>query len=172
MTTPSDPNLLIGGLAVGVLLMAAAWRLIVWVRNAPLTPDPWEAEVEQKVQEPETPEICPHCLTELPPTAWFCERCGRAVGPYNNWMPYLQVFSEGEVLRSATCDRLRRSPLVVIGYFLLTLTFLPVIVLQALGSWPPGLLILLVLCCYWFSFLKNLKRSKEDPAESPPQNTP
>jgi hypothetical protein len=162
MAAASNPNMLIGGFAVGALLMAAAWRLIAWVRSAPLTPDPWDAETEKKIQEPETPEICPHCLTELPPTAWFCQRCGRAVGPYNNWMPYLQVFSEGEVFRNATCDRLRSSPLILIGYFLLSLTFLLSIILQPFGSWLLSLVMLLALLSYWSSFLKNLERSKED----------
>lgn len=165
MAAASDSNMLIGGLAVGALLMAAAWRLIIWVRDAPLTADPWDAEVEKKLQEPETAEICPHCLTELPPTAWFCQRCGRAVGPYNNMMPYLQVFSEGEVLRSATCDRLRSSPLILIGYFLLSLSFLLSIILQPFGSWLLSLLMLLALLSYWSSFLKNLKRSKAEETE-------
>jgi len=164
----NDPNLVVAGFATGGLLLFGLWRLIVWVRDAPVTPDPWDVAVEQKLQQPETPEVCPHCLTEQPPTAWFCRRCGRAVGPYNNVMPYLQVFSEGEVFRSGTSERLRKGPLILVGYLLLSLNFLPLIMLQPFGSgsWIFGLLILPVLFSYWSSVLKNLNRSKSEPPEN------
>ena len=170
MVAPSDPNLIVAGLALGGLLLAALWRFVVWIRDAPATPDPWDAEVEQKLSEPDAVEVCPHCLTEQPPTAWFCKGCGRAVGPYNNMMPYLQIFSEGEVFRNATCDRLRSSPLILIGYFLLSLAFLASIILRPFGSWLLSLLALLALASYWFSFLKNLKRSKAEETESQREN--
>jgi hypothetical protein len=161
----SDPNLIIAALALGGLVLAALWWLIGWVRDAPVTPDPWDLAVEQKLQEPETPEVCPHCLTEQPPTAWFCKRCGRAVGPYNNVMPYLQIFSEGEVFRSGTSERLRKSPLILIGYLLLSLNFVAFVFFQPAGSWLFGVLILLGLFSYWSSLLENLKRSKDEPAD-------
>jgi hypothetical protein len=146
MLIGNDPNLFIGELAAGGLALAAFWGLIAWVRNAPITPDPWDAEVEQKLSDPETAEICPHCFTPQPPTAWFCARCGRAVGPYNNLMPYVQIFSEGEVFRNGTSGRLRKSPLILIGYFLISLgmfSFLAPI--------------------YLFSLLLNWKRSTDEP---------
>lgn len=161
MGAPSDPNLIVGGLALGGLALVGLWRFVLWIRDAPAAPDPWDAEVEQRLSEPDAVEICPHCLTEQPPTAWFCQRCGRAIGPYNNLMPYVQVFSEGEVFRSATCERHRGRPLILVGYFLISLTFLPFIIMQPFGSWFLSLFILLALVSYWFSFLKNLKRSKD-----------
>lgn len=170
MVPPSDPNLIIGGLAVGGLLLVMLWRVVVWIREAPATPDPWDAEVEQKLSDPDAVEVCPHCLTEQPPTAWFCKGCGRAVGPYNNLMPYIQIFSEGEVFRSATCDRLRRSPLILIGFFLISLNFLALVIVQPYGSWFFSLLILLALLSYWFSFLKNLKKSKAGETERQKDN--
>jgi hypothetical protein len=123
MTGASDPNILIGEIALGGLALAAFWRLIVWIRDAPTRPDPWDAEVEQKLSE--AVEVCPHCLTEQPPTAWFCKGCGRAVGPYNNLMPYLQVFSEGEVFRNGASGQFRKRPLVLAGYFLVILGMYP-----------------------------------------------
>jgi hypothetical protein len=105
--------------------------------------------VENQLQA--APEICPHCSTPQPPTAWFCEHCGRAVGPYNNLMPYLQVFSEGEVFRNGASGQFRRRPLILAGYFLLgfgMLSFLAPI--------------------YWFSLLLNL-RSPETAQEAVPE---
>ncbi|HEX5397866.1 MAG TPA: hypothetical protein VFY06_02325 [Verrucomicrobiae bacterium] len=170
MVAPSDPNLIIGGLALGGLLLVILWRVVVWIRDAPATPDPWDAETDQKLSEPDAVEVCPHCLTEQPPAAWFCKGCGRAVGPYNNMMPYIQIFSEGEVFRSATCDRLRRSPLIVIGFFLLSLNFLTLVFVRPYGSWFWSLMILLALLSYWSSFLKNLKRSKAEETKNPDED--
>jgi hypothetical protein len=149
MFATSDPNLLIGGMATGGLALAALWKLVTWIRDAPVRPDPWDGEVENQLQA--APEICPHCSTPQPPTAWFCEHCGRAVGPYNNLMPYLQVFSEGEVFRNGASGQFRRRPLILAGYFLLgfgMLSFLAPI--------------------YWFSLLLNL-RSPETAQEAVPE---
>jgi len=153
MFASSDPYQVIGGLAIGGLLIAALWRLIVWVREAPVKPDPWDAEVEQKLSEPDAAEICPHCSTPQPPTAWFCRHCGKAVGPYNNLMPFVNVFSEGEVLRNGTTGRFRNRPLVLIGYFLITLGINP--------FFAP---------IYWFFLLLNLKRPPHEPESAEEQN--
>jgi len=153
MIAAGDPNTIIGGLAIGGLMLAGLWRLIVWVREAPVKPDPWDAEVEQKLSEPEAVEICPHCSTPQPPTAWFCQHCGKAVGPYNNLMPFLNVFSEGEVLRNGTAGRFRNRPLVLIGYFLITLGINP--------FFAP---------IYWFFLLLNLKRPPHEPEAAEEQN--
>ncbi len=151
MIAASDPNLLVAGFGAGFLALAGLWRLIVWVREAPIKPDPWDAGVEQKLSEPEAAEVCPHCLIQQPPTAWFCKHCGSAVGPYNNMMPYLNVFSQGEVLRNGAADRLRTNPLIIAGYLLFSLSayvvFAPI---------------------FWFFLFKNLKLSREEkPGEQP-----
>ncbi len=121
MFAASNPDLFVAQIAIGGLVLAGFWRLIVWVRNAPVRPDPWDAGFEQKMQDPDTPETCHHCSTPQPPGAWFCEHCGCAVGPYNNLMPYVQVFSEGEVFRSGTSGQFRKRPLILLGFFLISL---------------------------------------------------
>lgn len=150
MIAASDPNMIIAGFAAGGLVLAGLWRFVGWIRDAPVTPDPWDAEVEQKLSEPETPEVCPHCSTPQSPTAWFCPNCGRAVGPYNNLMPFVQVFSEGEVFRNGTSGQFRNRPVILIGYFLITL-----------GTFP------FLTPIYLFSLLLNWKRppSTAEPAE-------
>jgi hypothetical protein len=151
MVAVSDPNLIVGGFGLGLLALAVLWRLIAWIREAPLTPDPWDAEVEQKLQEPETQEVCHRCMTPQEPGAWFCKHCGAAVGPYNNLMPFLNVFSEGEVLRNSIRDRFRNRPLIVIGCSLIILNIFP-----------------LFAPIYWFSLLLNLKRpsDRQGPADA------
>lgn len=155
MFAATDPNLIVGGYAAAGLAVYLFWRLIIWIRDSPVKPDPWESEMTQIIADPETPETCPHCSTPQPPTAWFCEHCGRAVGPYNNLMPYLQIFSEGEVLRNGTSGQFRKRPLILIGYLLLSLGMLSV--------FAPIL---------WISLLGNYRRS-DLPQENPPgQNIP
>lgn len=120
----NDPNQMVAGLGVGFLLLVGLWQLITWVREAPTKPDPWDAEVERKLEEPEAVEICHRCFNQQPPNAWFCEHCGSAIGPYNNWMPYLHIFSTGEVLRNGIMDKLRPNVFTISGYLLLSIHFL------------------------------------------------
>ncbi len=112
--------MIVANIGFAILALAAFWRFFLWIREAPVTPDPWDVETQQKISEPDAQEICPHCSTPQPPDVWFCAHCGRAVGPYNNLMPYLQVFSEGEVLRNGTSGQFRKRPLILIGYLLIT----------------------------------------------------
>ena len=153
MIAASDPNMIIAGFAVGGLVLAVFWRFIVWIRDAPVKPDPWDAEMEQKLSEPEAQEVCPHCFTEQPPTAWFCAHCGSAVGPYNNMMPYVQIFSEGEVFRNGTSGRFRNRPVILIGYFLITL-----------GTFP------FLAPIYLLSLLLSPKRQPGEPEATEEQN--
>lgn len=162
-----DPNLIVGGYALAGLAAYLCWRLIVWVRDSPTHPDPWEAEVSQKLADPETQEICPHCSTPQPSTAWFCEHCGRAVGPYNNMMPYLQVFSEGEVLRNGTSSRLRKGLLIPLGYFLISVNFVLMGLMSASTSPMLALLLFAGLFSYWILIFKNVFRRNDVEADIP-----
>jgi len=153
MIAASDPNMIIAGFAVGGLVLAVFWRFVVWIRDAPATPDPWDAEVEQQLSESEAVEVCPHCFTEQPPTAWFCAHCGSAVGPYNNLMPYVQIFSEGEVFRNGASGRFRNRPVILIGYFLVVL-----------GTFP------FLAPIYLLSLLLNSKRTSGEPEPAEEQN--
>jgi hypothetical protein len=169
MVAASDPNTIIGGVALGGLALTGLWRFIVWVREAPVRPDPWDAETEQKLSEPEAQEVCHHCLAPQPSNAWFCEHCGSAVGPYNNWMPYIHIFSIGEVLRNGVMDKLRPNVLTISGYLLLSVNFFFFIIIRPhIASLGFVLLIFAALLLYWFLLFKNLKRLREEkPGEQP-----
>jgi hypothetical protein len=144
MAGASDPNLIVGEIALMGLALVCVWRFFVWIAKAPLTPNPWSEEIEKQLHEPDAVEICHRCLTPQPPTAWFCENCGNAVGRYNNWMPYIYVFSQGEVLRNGVMHKFRVRPLIVVGYLLYSLAcylvFAPI---------------------YWYRLFRNLRRCKE-----------
>lgn len=166
MAAVSDPNLIVGGFGIGLLALGVLWRFITWIRDAPKTPDPWDAAVEEQLQEPEAQQVCHRCLTPQKPDAWFCAHCGAAVGPYNNLMPFLNVFSEGEVLRNGLSDRFRNRPLVAVGYALIALSF----VLRLVINYPlvgVGVLSFVALF-YWVSVLRNLKRppDRQEPVDA------
>ena len=93
--------------------------------TAPVLPDPWPREVEDAVRSPEALPVCHRCLTPQDSPTWFCPECGTAVGPYNNIMPYLYIFSLGEVFRSGVEREARFTRLTVPGYILLALTEMP-----------------------------------------------
>jgi hypothetical protein len=67
------------------------------------------------------------------------------VGPYNNLMPYLNIFSEGEVFRNGASGRFRNQPVILIGYFLISL-----------GSYA------LFAPIYWFFLLSSLKQPPKE----------
>ena len=140
----SGPEHLIGEVALAVLAVLLAWRAIVWFMQIPVPPDPWGQEIEKALHDPEAVEVCHRCFDPVTPGSWFCQHCGCAVGPYNNLMPYIDVFSQGEVLRNGTNDKLPQNALIIGGYLLLSLNmyfvFAPI---------------------YWVLFFKNLRRQKE-----------
>jgi hypothetical protein len=110
--------------ALGVVGVLAFWRALLWIKNSPVHPDPWDDATQQTVEGVDVPEVCHHCSTPLSPGSWFCEYCGRAVGPYNNLMPWVNAFSEGEVYRSGVLEHVRRSPFLIAGYLLISLSYL------------------------------------------------
>ena len=48
----------------------------------------------------------------------FCPECGTAVGPYNNIMPYIRIFSYGEVYRVGVGPRAHFTPLTIVGHLI------------------------------------------------------
>ncbi|HEV2435075.1 MAG TPA: hypothetical protein VG077_03685 [Verrucomicrobiae bacterium] len=161
MMATSDPNLMVGGFGLGLLALAFLWRLIAWIREAPQTPDPWDAEVEQKLQDPDVRQVCHRCLTPQEPEIWFCKHCGAAVGPYNNLMPFLNVFSEGEVLRNGVSAPFRNRRFIALGYCLITLGFF----LQLVLDYP--LLTVGIFAFFGLAYLGSVLRNLKRPANRP-----
>ena len=162
MKTATDPALLVGSLALVALAIGLFWRLIVWIRDAPVRPDPWETDVAQQVAAPEAVEVCPHCLTEQSATGYFCEKCGAATGPYNNLMPDVNVFSMGEVLRNGTSGKFPVNALTLAGFVLYPLLqCLPIffVVFFATSVNFPALAFFLVLPGYLFLLVRNVRRN-------------
>jgi len=71
------------------------WRvglfLIEWQRSILIPPDPWDAEMTEKLNDPEAVPVCHHCFTPQEHDRWFCPECGAAVGPYNNYLPLIHI---------------------------------------------------------------------------------
>jgi hypothetical protein len=66
-------------------------------------------------------------------------------------LPYVYLFSEGEVLRAGVTERIRRTPLIVIGYVLLPLS-----------------IFVIAAPVYWYFLFKNLQRRDDAEAEASP----
>jgi hypothetical protein len=128
---------------------AAVYRFFQWVMEAPRTLDPWGKETEEEVNQ-QGVSLCLRCLTPQEHNGWFCPECGATVGPYCNYLPYVYIFSEGEVLRAGVTDRIRRSSFITIGFVLLSVATFTIL--------AP---------IYWFFLLKNLQRI-EVPPDLPP----
>jgi hypothetical protein len=134
-------------------VVLAAIVIACWVFSADnSSPDPWSPEIERLIQDPAVEPLCHRCLTPQSPIGWFCPECGAAVGQYNNYMPFLYLFSEGEVMRAGVLDRVRPSPVVVVGYLLYSIAsyaiFAPV---------------------YWYFLFSNLSRHAAGSKTEPPE---
>lgn len=127
------------------------YRLALWIRRAPRTDDPWGRDADEAVNHYGAIPLCHHCLTPQQHSGWFCPECGATVGPYCNYLPYVYIFSQGEVLRAGVSERMRRSRLITFGYVLLSL-----------GMFAFAAPI------YWFFLFRNLRRGSEPPVEAPP----
>lgn len=134
-------------------LFVLTWRLIVWVREARNTPDPWDTEVDEALRQPEVVEVCHHCFAAQPSAAKFCAECGSAVGAYNNLLPFEYIFSMGETLRTGVVGRYRVNFVTICGFFLWSLSqymiFAPI---------------------YWFHWIRNLAQMRNQPG-APEPNT-
>jgi hypothetical protein len=136
-------------IGLAVVLGVGLYRLVQHIRRVVPRPDPWDADIEQAVNGDDAIPICHRCLTEHDVNAWFCPKCGAAVGEYNNLLPFVQVFSEGEVLRNSLFDRLRITPLTVAGFFVFTASLA---VLTGIG--------IVLAPIYWALFIKNVQRNR------------
>lgn len=143
------PEMIVAELAVAGLAIAFVWRALIWVKAPPTSPDPWDKEVEERLHDPEAVAVCHRCFTPINSNGWFCEHCGSAVGPYNNILPYVVIFSQGEVLRNGVSDRFHRKGLIAAGYLLFTLS--------QYAIFAPF---------YWIPLFKNLKH-RANAAEEP-----
>ena len=135
---------------LGIVGMAI-YRSVLWVMSAPRTDDPWGRDTDESVNQEDAVPLCHHCLTPQQHSGWFCPQCGATVGPYCNYMPYVYIFSQGEVLRAGVTERMRRSRLIAIGYVLVSLGMCAV-----------------AAPIYWFLLFRHLRRSNEPPVEVPP----
>jgi hypothetical protein len=105
---------------------------------------PWPEELNEEVQRAESAYVCHHCLTPQGHPGWFCPKCGAATGPYNNYLPYINIFSTGEVVRAGVGSKLKwtcfTTGLFILFSFLEYLVFAP---------------------AYWFRMYRNWKRQHE-----------
>ncbi len=98
----------------------AVYRVLLWLMEAARTPDPWGPEVEAEVEKEDAVPLCPHCLAPQKHNGWFCPECGSTVGQFGNYLPTVYIFSVGDAARSGI-GRLRKQPLLLVGYFLVAL---------------------------------------------------
>jgi len=137
----SQPVKLDSLIIIGAML-AIGYLIIRWIKRTKVHPDnPWGSEIEAAVQKPDAILLCHRCFTPQENHLWFCPKCGASTGPYNNYMPYVYIFPQGEVLRMGATMRLRQSALIIVGYMLLSLS--------CYAIFAPF---------YWYRFFKNLGR--------------
>ena len=105
---------------VMAFVLLAIWRMGVaaaeLLSQLPVPPDSWDAEITRSLESPEATPVCHHCFTPQEHDRWFCPVCGSATGPYNNVMPYINIFSAGEVARNGVYNRIEHSGFSLFSY--------------------------------------------------------
>lgn len=135
-------------IAVGIVAVFC-WRLLRWMSSGTRTADPWDETVAAAIQN--APPLCHKCLVPQDHDGWFCPNCGASVGPYNNYLPNMWMFAHGEMLRSGTCEPVRRKAGLILFYL--------VIPLATFAIFAPF---------YWCAFLLNLGKT---PQSDPPSES-
>ena len=120
LATASSPENNLAFFAALALAAGFVWVLYRQYFRTPPTPDPWDDEVSQAMENDEAVPLCPHCLTSHEHTQHFCLKCGGPVGAYTNLMPFEYCFSVGHLLRIGTDGNFRRSPLLILGFIILS----------------------------------------------------
>ena len=158
MTHLTDSERIVALAGAALVAGVAAVRCFQWFWNAKPKPDPWAADIDAKLEEPDVLPLCHRCLAPHALTDYFCPDCGASVGDYNNFNPVLGSFSLGELLRDGTFGQIKRTPSSIAGYFLLPL-----------GAGFLGSIYGLI---YWVLFLKNLSGSPLQPRVKPTPSDP
>jgi len=139
-----------------LVLVCYGLRLFVhWLVDGPKLPEPWSDQVEADLARNEGTPLCCRCLEPHDDSTDFCPHCGAPVGTYTNLLPYPYLFSLGDLLRVGTSGAFHRTPVTVIGFFLLGLAEYTI--------FAPY---------YWYHlFLRNLNRQQPEarPAGTLPQ---
>ena len=98
--------------SLGRIFTDAARR---WWRSLD-TPNPWSDELDDAVRAPDAIPVCHRCTTPCEFPVWFCPTCGAAVGPYNNILPFVRIYSVGEALRSGVGPEAHFTPFRTMAY--------------------------------------------------------
>jgi hypothetical protein len=103
-----------------LLGVASILVLICRIREiaSKIPPDPWSQEVDLAVRAKDAIPVCINCLYPQQGHRWFCPHCGFPVGEYNTAMPYLQIFSLGELLRRGVVGPPEKGFTLKLGFFL------------------------------------------------------
>ncbi len=80
------------------------------------TPLPWSQAEDAAARASDAIPVCHRCFTPYALPVWFCSCCGSAVGPYNNIMPFVRIFSLGEALRSGVGPSAHFTPFRTLAY--------------------------------------------------------
>jgi hypothetical protein len=83
-------------------------------------PDPWPEEVDLSVRAPDAIPLCIDCLYPQEGRPWFCPHCRYPTGEFVTMMPYLRIFSVGEILRRGVVGPPEKGLALKAGFVLLS----------------------------------------------------
>lgn len=139
------PEMVVAAVATTGIVLFMLWRLGRWFFGGPASPNPWDEQVEQSIQEPDATPICRRCLQPHDENARYCAHCGLPVDALVPLSPFHQVFAIGDVLLTGTQRKFPVNWMTISGYVLLSMA-------QYLIFAP----------FYWFFLLRNVRRIRAE----------
>lgn len=153
------PELTVALLGMIVVCVCGGWLFVRWLRTGPVSPDPWDAQVSNEMDDDSASALCHRCLSPHDSNVNFCMECGAPVGQYTNLLPFPYLFSVGHTLRLGTNGEFKHSPVIICFFILFSLAV-------SIGWF------LVFAPIYWFLFLRKLSEAQQPSVpESPPATT-
>jgi hypothetical protein len=84
------------------------------------TPDPWSKDIDDRVRNKDANPVCLNCLMPQERHYWICDDCGFPGGEYVNTMPFLHIFSLGELLRRGVLGKPEKKNLAILGFLIVS----------------------------------------------------
>ncbi|MDD5698972.1 MAG: hypothetical protein PHH77_10195 [Victivallaceae bacterium] len=63
----------------------------IFIKNHPVSPDPWEPEISREQVNQLQQEVCVYCAAPVKAGQYYCSRCFNATGRYVPYLPFVNI---------------------------------------------------------------------------------
>jgi hypothetical protein len=112
-----------------IIFVSLVIYLFKWIKNRPVTPDPWDKYIDKDELESSEDAVCLNCTTPVKNfQQHYCPKCGNITGEYTRYIPFVNIqfnYTIFGTLWHKLAD-VKISWLIKSAYFLLIIFFAPI----------------------------------------------